>query len=133
MSCFLLSPRAFSALSSPNSIVVVLLVVFVFRKLKLFCTGGGVDWNCLNVGGDALNVSGYGGWKGGGGHWKGGGGWKGDGSDDGGKLLLLLSLELKNVGLFLMRWAYFVSMSTVLGAFFIKMLATSFFSEVKFF
>lgn len=85
-----------TVVSSPNGFIVV---VFVFGKLKLFYTGGGVDWSCLNVGGDILNVSGCDSWKGGGVCWK-GGSWKGDGGDGGGKLLLLLLLELKNIGLF---------------------------------
>ena len=45
LSCFLLSSRVFSAVNSPNGVVIV--AVFVFRKLKLFCAGGGVSWNCL--------------------------------------------------------------------------------------
>ena len=65
LSCFLLSPRVLSTASSPNGVAVN--VVFVFEKLKLFCTGGGFKLKCLNVGGDALNVSGCGGRKGGGG------------------------------------------------------------------
>ena len=87
LSCFLLSSRVF--LSSSNGVVVrVKVVVFVLGKLKLFCIGGGVVWNCLNVGGDALNTDGY-------------GSWKGDGGGGGGSnMLLLLLLELKNLGLF---------------------------------
>ena len=61
LSCFLLSPRVLSTVSSPNEVVVT--VVFVLEKLKLFCTGGGFDLKCLNVGGDALYVSGCGGLK----------------------------------------------------------------------
>ena len=95
--CFL--QRFFSALSLSNWVAVVV----VFGRLKFFCTGGGADWNHLNIGGDTLNVGGFSSWKGGGRD-----GWKGDGGDGGGKLLLLLLLQLKNVGLFLLCWAYFV-------------------------
>ena len=49
----------FLAVKSPNSVVVV----FVLGKLKLFYTGGGVNWKCLNVEGDALKVGGWGSWK----------------------------------------------------------------------
>ena len=79
-----------------------------------------VDWKCLNVEGDALKVGGC-------------GSWKDDVGDDGGKLLFLLLLELKNVGLFFnVSSPLCISMSTMLGVFFNKVLATSFFPRSSF-